>query len=71
LPGYSRVAGTNAIGSDTQEDGITLLPRAITFSAGTGSAGLVIQTRMDLDLTLYARHHHRPDGRERWREPDH
>ena len=42
-PGYNRVAGTNAIGSDTQEDGVTLLPRAITFSAGAGSTGLVIQ----------------------------
>ena len=26
-PGYNRVAGTNAIGSDTQEDGVTLLTR--------------------------------------------
>ena len=42
-PGYNRVAGTNAIGSDTQEDGVTLLPRAITFGAGAGSTGLVIQ----------------------------
>ena len=42
-PGYNRVAGTNAIGCDTQEDGVTLLPRAITFSAGAGSTGLVIQ----------------------------
>jgi hypothetical protein len=42
-PGYNRVAGTNAIGSDTQEDGVTLPPRAITFGAGAGSTGLVIQ----------------------------
>ena len=43
VAGYNRVAGTNAIGSDTQEDGVTLLPRAITFGAGAGSTGLVIQ----------------------------
>jgi hypothetical protein len=42
-PGYNRVAGTNAIGSDTQEDGVTLLPRALTFGAGAGSTQLVIQ----------------------------
>ena len=42
-PGYNRVEGTNAIGGDTQEDGVTLLPRVITFSAGAGSTGLVIQ----------------------------
>ena len=42
-PGYNRVAGTNAIGSDTQEDGVTLLRRAIAFAAGAGSTGLVIQ----------------------------
>jgi len=42
-PGYNRVAGTSAIGGVTQEDGVTLLPRAITFSAGAGSTGLVIQ----------------------------
>jgi hypothetical protein len=41
--GYSRVAGPNVIGSDTQEDGITSLPRAITFGAGAGSTGLIIQ----------------------------
>jgi hypothetical protein len=41
-PGYNRVAGTNAIGGDTQEGGVTLLPRVITFSAGAGSTGLVI-----------------------------
>ena len=39
---YNRVAGTNAIGGDTQEDGVTLLPRVITFSAGAGSTGLVM-----------------------------
>jgi hypothetical protein len=42
-PGYNRVAGTEAIGSDTQEDGVTLLRRAIGFAAGAGSTGLVIQ----------------------------
>ena len=42
-PGYSRVAGTNSIGSDTQDDTVTLLPRAITFGAGVGSTGFVIQ----------------------------
>ena len=42
-PGYNRVAGTNAIGSDTQEDSVTLLPLAITFSAGAGATGLVVQ----------------------------
>jgi len=41
--GYNRAASTNAIGGDTQEDGVTLLPRAITFSAGAGSTGLVMQ----------------------------
>jgi hypothetical protein len=38
-PDYSRVAGPNVIGSDTQEDGITSLPRAITLGAGAGSTG--------------------------------
>ena len=37
------MAGTNAIGDATQEDGVTLPPRAIIFSAGAGSTGLVIQ----------------------------
>ena len=43
VAGYNRVAGTNAISGDTEENGVTLLPRAITFSAGAGSTGLVIQ----------------------------
>jgi hypothetical protein len=42
-PRYNRVEGTSAIGGDTQEDGVTLLPLAITFNAGAGSTGLVIQ----------------------------
>jgi hypothetical protein len=37
------VEGTNAIGGDTQEDSVTLLPLAITFSAGAGATGLVVQ----------------------------
>jgi hypothetical protein len=50
-PGYSRVAGTNAIGCNTQEDDVTLLPRAITFGASAGSTGFLIQGA-PLDLAL-------------------
>jgi hypothetical protein len=51
-PEYNRVAGTNAIGGDTQEDGVTSLPRVITFSAGAGSNRAGNPGPTDLDLAL-------------------